>query len=948
MKSSFFGFALGLLFACTLFFREPTLAQRVGHSADAWKTLRTENFDVIVSAEQQDLGLYYAQAAEKAYSQLRTIFPQLQARLIVVVNDTTDVTNGYATRIPYPHIMVFTAPAFEHDSLAEAGHWARELMVHELTHILQFEPASGFYTFLRPVFGTVVAPNLLMPLWWKEGMAVEMETRFSPRGRLRSTYQDAVLRSFVAEKKLENFDLAQANETLPSWPLGTRPYLFGSLLFSEIQKDSGKQQASGILTLRQSSRVPYFIEAPMHELLERSYETQYNLAMNSVREQAEQQLAQLLTAPLTPVTKKISSFSFQPRYSARHEILATVKSHKGKTKINFYDRQGKEIELKDNPTGQLTGFDFHPIEKKIIYSKIEKVDPAHNFSDLYIYDLDSDKSTQLTKSQRARNASWSEDGKNAVFVTTFAGQSQLRIINTETRIVSFILNSGFKDRYESPIFWNRQQLFAVKIDSDGRHHLVSVDIESRKETILTSDFTQIRFLRKQNSRLYFAATLNGVYNIYSTEDFQTAAAQTHLTTGTWSFTLASDEKKAWASVMTSEGLQVAEISLEPRTAPLPRIENAIGNRYRYVEEPTANLKYSASDYRAAPHLLPRYWIPFVSTSSSGQGLFLQATTSAHDPLNIHSYSLAASYDSELKRGNFNGFYLNSVWSLPWQVASTTQSRALGTVSDIVQTTTHSAAVLPSLFSLSQNLSLHLGAQLEQVRYTSDTQHWGPYLQVMYKDYEQNIYQISPETGWGALLKLEKLYKNHENVINTARDYERVTLTTIAFMSQFLPEQHALMIRYSGQLTFSSVLGRFGGSSSAAFIDSDGLTPQYVIRGYPNAQFFGRSISNINLEYRFPLTRIDRGSGSDAYFLKELSGAIVADGLSTEGSALTENQTYRAQRLNDSVWSAGAELRLGSTIGYILPIQFILGYYYPFSPLYASSPLLGTTLQLGGF
>ncbi|MBY0451773.1 MAG: hypothetical protein K2P92_01975, partial [Bdellovibrionaceae bacterium] len=165
-------------------------AQRIGHSDENWRIIRTPHFDIVVNSQQLDLGRYYARAAETAYSELSTVFDNMTERTVVIVNDTTDVSNGYATRIPYPHVMAYSVQNGDHDWLAENGDWPQLLMTHELTHITQFEPATGFYRFLRPIFGQIVAPNMLMPTWWKEGMAVEMETQFSTTGRSRSTFQD--------------------------------------------------------------------------------------------------------------------------------------------------------------------------------------------------------------------------------------------------------------------------------------------------------------------------------------------------------------------------------------------------------------------------------------------------------------------------------------------------------------------------------------------------------------------------------------------------------------------------------------------------------------------------------------------------------------------------------------------------------------------------------------
>jgi hypothetical protein len=53
------------------------------------------------------------------------------------------------------------------------------------------------------------------------------------------------------------------------------------------------------------------------------------------------------------------------------------------------------------------------------------------------------------------------------------------------------------------------------------------------------------------------------------------------------------------------------------------------------------------------------------------------------------------------------------------------------------------------------------------------------------------------------------------------------------------------------------------------------------------------------------------------------------------------------KLNESIWNTGLELKLESTIGYVLPMNFVLGYYIPHSPLYASGSQLGLSLQIGG-
>ena len=241
-----------------------------------------------------------------------------------------------------------------------------------------------------------------------------------------------------------------------------------------------------------------------------------------------------------------------------------------------------------------------------------------------------------------------------------------------------------------------------------------------------------------------------------------------------------------------------------------------------------------------------------------------------------------------------------------------------------------------MFQINKNLAFQIGVQQQETIFNSRTKHWGPFTQLTYLSYEQNIFQISPEDGVGISLRAEK-QQNLEGSV----DYNKVVATFLKYHSKWLPKHHAIMLRLNGLLTFEPILSRFGSSNSSAFLASDTLAPQFVLRGYQPSQFFGRSLWTINTEYRFPISTIEKGSVTPAFFIKRLSAAIVADGL----GVYKENPR---SRLNESYWSAGVEAKLETTLGYILPLNIILGGYYPFSALNSDGPQFAFGLQLGGF
>ena len=947
MKNSFF-----LPFILTLVLGSlPAHSERIGFSSEDWKMIKTDHFDIIFSAQQQDLGRYYASIAEVAYSNLSTVFSHRPDRVVLIVNDTTDISNGYATRIPYPHIMAYTVQINDHESLSEAGEWGKELITHELTHILQFEPALGVYRPIRPIFGSIVAPNLLMPLWWKEGMAVEMETQFSSQGRTRSYYQDAEIRAFVLDKKLFDYTLPQANEALPSWPYGSRPYLFGSIFWSQLVADSGTKGVDYLVS-RQGERFPYTLEQPMRELVDRPFEAEYSKGLYEVYNNAQAQIAQLNTQPVSSLQplNQVGQNSFSPSWSDPHHMLAYLEQVDGDTNLVVVDSTMKRLHLKRRPSDLISGLEFHPTEKKILYSKVDDLNSKYKFSDLYIYDLETQKSERLTTGARARDAHFSADGQKIVFISTFDGQSQIKIFDRVSQKIVQLANSGFDSRFQSPIFWTAEEILFSKRSSQGAQGLYSHNLRTSETTQLKLPFADIRFLRKKGTDLYFTSSENGVHNIYVSSDLKTARPITHTNTGIWSFDLDLEHQQVWATAMTSHGFHVSETKSRTDLNSLPHISSSIRNRYpakkTETETHASHEKQNIEDYSAGEYLWPQYWIPYIASSTSSKGLYLQAQTSGHDPLHIHEYSLSANYETDIQKGGFSGIYTNSAFTLPFIVGTEVFHQTFGpnNEANIVEYKKSFVGLQPDIFSLNKKMTFELGYQFEQVdTITTRTQHLGPYAQTSYLDYSQNIFQISPEKGWGGLLRFE-----HNQAQQNTVTYNKALLNVAGYFSRWLPTHHVLTSRLNAVQTFESVSNRFGTSNNSQVLGPDSLIPQFVLRGYQPAQFYGRSLWTLNTEYRFPIQSIEKGSGTDAYFLKRLSGAFIVDGLATEGASFTENQTLQRRHLNETFWSSGAEVRLETTLGYVLPMNFVLGVYLPHSPLFASSLQTGLSVQIGGF
>ena len=89
----------------------------------------------------------------------------------------------------------------------------------------------------------------------------------------------------------------------------------------------------------------------------------------------------------------------------------------------------------------------------------------------------------------------------------------------------------------------------------------------------------------------------------------------------------------------------------------------------------------------------------------------------------------------------------------------------------------------------------------------------------------------------------------------------------------------------------------------------------LIRGVDESDVIGDHAVVANLDYRFPLMRIDRGLGTLPFFTRVVHAALFVD---------AGNAWHDSFRADDLVYSVGAELSLDAVVGYVLPLTFTGG------------------------
>ena len=106
-----------------------------------------------------------------------------------------------------------------------------------------------------------------------------------------------------------------------------------------------------------------------------------------------------------------------------------------------------------------------------------------------------------------------------------------------------------------------------------------------------------------------------------------------------------------------------------------------------------------------------------------------------------------------------------------------------------------------------------------------------------------------------------------------------------------------------------------GTVRACWRSTSAPTPSASCAVSARTRSSGPRAAVVNLDYRFPLTRIDRGLGTLPAFARVVHGAVFVDA----GHAWVERFTR-----SDVTVSVGAELSLDAVVGYVLPLTFTAG------------------------
>ena len=939
----------------------------------------TEHFVIYFHQGEGDQAQRLAVIAEETWHALQRPLGTTPPRLThVVLADQTELANGYATPLPYDTIVIFAVRpsgsqflfddwlrlAFTHEfthivHLDRSEGWARAVRS----------------VFGRTSFGF---PNLFLPAWQIEGLATYEESAITGEGRLHAGDFRAIVGEAARQRALEPLDRVNGGLTdwpggaaVYAYGLGFHQYLvdrFGAQTLGALAAATARYLP--YTASRAFERV--YGESLGH--LWRDYEA--TLVGNIAAVPVDPGLTRLTHQGFSISGPRFDRFVCA---SCSPEILYSARNANGFPALYRVGLDGaKPRRVTTRYLGstmaigrEVVYFDQMEIRRDVgLYSDLYewsratgRVRPLTREARLLDPDLSPDEQTLVCVQDhlgqrdlvlvRLRPDTTGTSAAASVASGFNRAVDDASVVSGFSRTVEDAsVVSGFSRTVaiDALISEPDTQFDAPKWSPDGRtiaverHRLgampeiVTVDVATRTVRVVASD-ARARFVmpawRPDGGAILAAVALDDqTFNVFEiASDGSTTRQLTHTTGGaTWPEVSPDGRTLAFVGY-TTDGDDVFTM---PYPAVQPGDVHALkgSSAIRPATAAADHEIHPTSEYSPLSTLKPTSWSPVVESDSDQ--LRIGASVAGVDVLGYHAYAATATWLVSIPTGAQTPRAASPDWQIiyaydRWRptfyaTASSQTSFFAGPATDAGAPTsaTRQARAIEGgvLFPIRHVRVLHEGV-LSIARAVDDytlpdgtlsrdrTPLRAAWETITSRRYG---YSISPEDGVALGVTAEAIRSG----LGSSADATTLTGEFRAYLPAFA-EHHVVALRVAGgRSSGDRTVGRtflLGGDAPGTGVIDFGGTAFSLLRGFASNTFAGSHVGLFNAEYRWPITRPQRGVGTWPILLHTIHAAVFADA----GHVWTN--AFHAGAIKTS---AGAELSTDIVAGYFLPLTATVG------------------------
>jgi len=915
-----------------------------------YRTIETEHFVIYYDEPLADVARRAGVVAERAH---RTLAPALDhvpaEKTLIVVADNTDSANGSASVLPRNVIEIFATGPSAFNELDDHEDWLYGLIAHEYTHILHLDTMEGLPTIYNRIFGRTWAPNQIMPRWLIEGIAVYEESKRSAGGRNRGTRFDQFIRTALHGH--QDLRLDEIGGAPRRFPRGNAIYVYGSHFLRYVFDRFGDDTLRKMTHTAGSYAPPFAVNRQIAKVVGVPFTELYDEWKGYLRDRYSQQeqAAERRGLALGRALTHSAESNFWPHYSADGTELYWQQSDGySLARVRAMPVGGDQRQARDIVRLDAMGpFDLLP-DGSLVYEQSRVFRRDYSFQDVFRWDAASHAITRISIGKRARDPAVSPDGRRVAYSMNEHSESVIAVQDLTPGAPPEVVWRGarFDQAYQPAWSPDGARIAFSAWRTGGLRDIFIVELASGHVDAVTDDraLDMAPAWSKDGRYLWFDSDRTGIANIYAYDTQARATWQvTNVLGGAFQAAPSPDGTRlAFMSAVPSGGYDLYEVMLDPaRWLPArDYVDDKPTPRQIRDDETWVT---PARPYRAQETLAPQRW---GASYSLGDTSSLSITTSGSDAVNLHSYTLALSTDSDRGALNVAAAYAYTGLRPSFRVSG---ARSLvergGLRIDGINTTyteevwnTDLSLGIPfesrpeSSWTFSMDYAFDWFRLIDRPTFVpsptqrvpvvprSDYTQAGVGSRLAYSRVKGTTFGYGPQTGWDASVSLRL---DHPLLGATYRNF---TMSYGVDLYQRLwGTSPTLSVRLVGSLRAGDLVrgGGFGlgGIPPQDIIDSVVNSTRAAfsgyLRGYKNRVLVGNEFHLLNLEYRQELVRIERGVATLPIYVRRLNLAVLGDAGTAYDPPFDLARHVRT--------SLGAALRLDAFFGYNVPGTFEIGY-----------------------
>ncbi|MCP4133470.1 MAG: BamA/TamA family outer membrane protein [bacterium] len=923
-----------------------------------WKSIKTEHFWIHYHQGLEPLAVRLSVISEKVHKKMSAqVGWEPYLRTDVVLIDNMYSANGFALPFPYNRIQIYIKRPEPHTALHNYDKWLEQIFTHEYTHTLNSDIISGVPALSRYTLGRVCFPNLFIPTWMLEGSAVHYESKGHSFGRNNSSYANMIVRTEVLSGRFKPLSIASARAPR-EWPRGKVPYLYGGLFIQFIEKKYGDNSFAKVFHENGDNIIPYLVNTNARDV--------YNKSFDELWKEWEEHITKKYTGEAERIKKNgltkqkflsaEENDSLLPRFARDgNSIYYIAMSNKHDDTLVQYDPGNGE--KKELCSVRSPGSISESPEGTLFLSDIEYYRSYSLFRDVFTY---TDSYDQLSEKLRADYIDISGDGKAAVFIQNDRDNYSLIISDKNFKKQDKIIDSTpVQLAYARFSPSGKKIVFTIK-DSKGNNDLVLLDPATRAFTRLTNNrYNNITPAWHPGGRkIVFSSDAAGIYNIYEYNlDTNSVSQITNLLGGAFSPDISPSGDTIVFSSYQGRGHRVATIKypvpIQEGEISLPGpLEPEFFSRPGNPGSPAKDAVRS-SDYSPWNSILPSAFLPLIASEEYAPAQYdfpVGIVTAGTDTLYQHLYMLYLYAYPVQKRASVDisytyyglypditiGYLDNHLFfgddEFPWNNTAAYFARELkrgGYTSLAFKFLKYDYQQIVQLSYLFERNYIH---RFYPVAYAStDINHTNPLYNIMtfqeinlarlqayyyISNARKYPYSVGPENGRSFLI-VGDMYQ--EWLGSDAAFYK-----LRAAYAEYLPgifDNNVLMLRLRGGICFNNpetlsapyTLGRFTRGETGAPASGE---DSWGLRGYPAGTIYATRTASLTAEYSLPLVQTDAAPGMIPFMFNDL----WLDFFVEYGNVWDGYPEFKDFKL-----SAGVELNINLTLGYVMPFTASIGF-----------------------